>query len=86
MCTQLMETVPTFEADLFPILYDLFIHSSCLNNLHEYIQHVFRRLDLYYAGPAPPLTAAGEELDDLDNDLSDLCDVSDIITYIRTLM
>ena len=51
-----------------------------------YIQHVFRRLDLYYAGPAPPLTAAGEELDDLDNDLSDLCDVSDIITYIRTLM
>ena len=26
-------------------------------------------LDLYYTDPAQPLTAAGEELDDLDNEL-----------------
>ena len=32
----------------------------------------FAGLDLYYADPAQPLTTAGEELDDLDNDLSDL--------------
>ena len=29
-------------------------------------------MDLYYADPAQPLTTAGEELDDLDRDLSDL--------------
>ena len=28
-------------------------------------------LDLYYADPAQPLTTAGEELDELDHDLSD---------------
>ena len=28
--------------------------------------------DLYYADPAQSLTTAGQELDDLDNDLSDL--------------
>lgn len=31
---------------------------------------MFRRLDLYYADPAQPLTAAVEELDALDDDLS----------------
>ena len=36
------------------------------------IQHMFPGLDLYYADPAQPLTAAGEELDDLDHDLSNL--------------
>ena len=29
-------------------------------------------MDLYYADLAQPLTTAGEELDDLDHDLSDL--------------
>ena len=29
-------------------------------------------LDLYFADRAQPLTRAGEELDDLDRDLSDL--------------
>ena len=29
-------------------------------------------MDLYYAGPAQPLTTAGEELDDLDHDLSEV--------------
>ena len=29
-------------------------------------------LDPYYAFPAQPLTTAGEDLDDLDHDLSDL--------------
>ena len=33
---------------------------------------MFPGLDLYYADPAQPLTTAGEELDDLDHDLSDL--------------
>ena len=31
----------------------------------------FPVLDLYYADPAQPLTTAGEELDELDHDLSD---------------
>ena len=33
---------------------------------------MFPGLDLYYTDPAQPFTTAGEELDDLDNDLSDL--------------
>ena len=33
---------------------------------------MFSGLDLYYAGPAQPPATAGEELDDLDHDLSDL--------------
>ena len=34
----------------------------------------FPGLDLYYyADPARPLTTAGEELDDLDHDLSEVC-------------
>ena len=33
---------------------------------------MFPGLNLYYAHPAQPLTTAGEELDDLDHDLSDL--------------
>ena len=36
---------------------------------------MFPELDLYYARPAQPLTTAREELDDLDNDLSDLPDL-----------
>ena len=36
------------------------------------IWHMFPGLGLYYADPAHPLTTAGEELDDLDRDLSDL--------------
>ena len=31
---------------------------------------MFPGLDLYYADPAQPLTTAGEELDELDHDLS----------------
>ena len=38
-------------------------------------EHMFPGLDPYYAGPAQPLTTAGEELDDLDHDLSDLSEV-----------
>ena len=34
---------------------------------------MFPGLDLYYAAPALPITTAGEELDDLDHDLSDIC-------------
>ena len=40
---------------------------------------MFSGMDLFCAGPAQPLTTAGEELDDLqytdhiDHDLSDLC-------------
>ena len=36
------------------------------------IWHMFPGLDLYNADPAQPLTTAGEELDYLDHDLSDL--------------
>ena len=36
---------------------------------------MFPGLDLYHANPAQPLTTAGEELDDLDHDLSDLSDL-----------
>ena len=36
------------------------------------IRHMFPALDLYHADPAQPLTTAGEELDDLHNDLFDL--------------
>ena len=35
---------------------------------------MFPGLDLHYTDPAQLLTAAGEELDDLDHDLSDLSD------------
>ena len=38
-----------------------------------YLAYVsYNRLDLYYADPAQPLTTAGEELRDLDHDLSEL--------------
>ena len=43
-------------------------------NLHD-LGHVSCGLDLYYADPAQPLTAAGGELDYLDHDLSDLSEV-----------
>ena len=36
------------------------------------VSHVFPGLDLYYADPAQLLTTGGEELYDLDHDLSDL--------------
>ena len=36
---------------------------------------MFPGLALYYAGPAQPLTKAGEEIDNLDDDLSDLSEV-----------
>ena len=35
------------------------------------IYDMFPRLDLYCTDPAQPLTTAGEDLDDLDRDLSD---------------
>ena len=41
------------------------------------IYHIFSGLHLYYADPAQPLTMAGQELDDLNHDLSDLSDISD---------
>ena len=37
------------------------------------IYGMFPELDLFNAGPAQALTAAGEELDYLDHDLSDVC-------------
>ena len=37
---------------------------------------MFPGLDLHYADPAQSLTTAGEELDDLDHDISDLSDLS----------
>ena len=39
---------------------------------------MFPGLDLYYADPAKPLTAAREELDDLDHNLPYLSDLSDL--------
>ena len=39
------------------------------------IYHLFPGLDLYHTAPAQPLTAAREELDYLDHDLSDLSEV-----------
>ena len=33
---------------------------------------MFHGLDLYYADPAGPFTAAGEQLDDLEHDLSEV--------------
>ena len=44
---------------------------------------MFPGLALYYAGPAQPLTRAGEELDHLDHDLpviylSDVCFIAKI--------
>ena len=44
------------------------------------IKHTFPGLDLYYADPAQPLTTAGEELDYLDHDLSDLSEVWKFLT------
>ena len=38
---------------------------------------MFPGLDLYYTDPAQPFTTAGEEPEDLDRDLSDLCKVYD---------
>ena len=42
------------------------------------IYHLFPGLDLYHTDPAQPLTTAGEELDYLDHDLSDLSEVCKI--------
>ena len=42
------------------------------NRIIYMIYHMLPGLDLYYADTAQPLTAAGEELDDPDHDLSDL--------------
>ena len=36
---------------------------------------MFPGLDMYYVDPGQHLTTAGEELDDLDRDLSDLSEV-----------
>ena len=47
------------------------------HNLHD-LTHLYRGLDLYYAGAAQPLTTAGEELDGLDHDLSDLSVLHDL--------
>ena len=39
---------------------------------------MFPRLDLYYGDPAQPLATAGEGLDDLDHDLSELSDMPEV--------
>ena len=44
------------------------------------VYYRFAGLDLCYADPAQPLTTAGDELDDLDHDLSDLSEVCIWIT------
>ena len=49
----------------------LMLPGGTAHNLHD-LTHLYRGLDLYYAGAAQPLTTAGEELDDLHHDLSDL--------------
>ena len=36
---------------------------------------MFPGLDLHYADPGQPLTHAGEELDDLDRDVSEVCNI-----------
>ena len=61
------------KADLFPIWYAL-PHGAGWDryNVHDLQSHMLPRLDLYCADPAQPLTAAGEALDDLNHDLSDL--------------
>lgn len=38
---------------------------------------MFRGLDLDYEDPAQPLKTAGEEVDDLENDLSKVCKKTD---------
>ena len=62
-------------------LYDLYaLHdpphaAECkpYNQYHRHDRGLFPGLDLYYTDPVQPLTtAAGEELDDLGHDLSDL--------------
>ena len=39
---------------------------------------MFPGLDLYYTVPAQRLITAGQDLDDLDRDISDLSDLSDL--------
>ena len=44
-------------------------------------------LDLYYEDSAQPLTTAGEELDNLDNDLSELDDLDhDLSDYLTSMI
>ena len=43
-------------------------------------------LDLYYADPAQSLTAAGDELDHLDHELSELCKVLRLAKSTRFLL
>ena len=42
------------------------------------IQHTFLGLDLYYTDPAQYLITADRDLDDLDRDLSDISDLSEV--------
>ena len=44
------------------------------------IEHMLPELHMHYADPAQPLTTAGEELDYLDHDLSDLSEVWKFLT------
>ena len=74
--------------DLFPLRYSSLSRSArkgrSIPDLYD-LAHVARwhpcsrhdpahvyGLDLYYADPEQPLTTAGEDIDDLDRDLSDL--------------
>ena len=45
-------------------------------DLHDFAHVSWVGSVLQNADPAQPLTTAGDELDDLDHDLSDLCELS----------
>ena len=47
---------------------------------------MFSELDMYYVDPARPLTTAGEQPDDLDHDLSDLSNLSEVCISWRTFV
>ena len=60
------------RADIFPTLHTRFCELMLPDGTRIIcmIWHMLPGLDLCYADPAQPLRTAGEELDDLDHDLS----------------
>ena len=53
-------------------------------DLHDLLQHMLSGLDLYYADPGQPLTTAGEELDHVDHDVSEVCTIISTSRVIGT--
>ena len=66
-----------------PDLYDLY-YLYDLYNLHH-LGQVPWVLDTYYTDPAQHLTAAGQDVDDLDRDLSDLSDLGRSLSDLSDL-